>query len=501
MDVIDQKVERLRSQVAAVETLLSDLKEQLAEAERTLASRTNEACTTVDPSSEQVNGWRGGGHSNSTESQGPEDTSSSDQTWSMPLDDYKRYGRQMILPQIGLQGQLSLRSARVLIIGLGGLGCPAAMYLAGAGVGTMGLMDGDTVELSNLHRQCLHTTARVGWRKVTSAVEALKGINPHVNYRLYPYDFTTDCALDIVEEDYDLVLDCTDNPMSRYLISDIAVLAGKPLISASALKTEGQLLVLNYPAVGRTKINANTGHCYRCVFPRPPPPEYVGSCGEGGILGPVVGLMGTLMATEAIKILTATEVPSPATSTMVLYSAYSERPFRIVQLAGKRSSCHSCSDRPAISRRSLKDGSLNYTTFCGFSEPRIVPAESRMSPDEFQCSRLTEKSADKPILIDVRSENEFKICHLPFAINIPLADIRHDPRILQPWLLRNRAKCHDTVFVCRYGNDSREAVEIGKQLVKTSAELGIAAREFEIRDVKGGLKAWKDEVDPTFPEY
>ncbi|KAL9123811.1 MAG: hypothetical protein Q9217_006797 [Psora testacea] len=500
MEGVEANVLRLSSQISALGAILDDLKKQLAEAERSTPPQSNEAPATKTRSSGQLNRVKTGWNSDRTNSHDSEhfSSSSSAQQWPMPLDDYKRYGRQMILPKIGLKGQLRLKSARVLIIGLGGLGCPAAMYLAGAGVGTIGVMDGDEVEPSNLHRQVLHSTDQVGWSKTTSAVKALKGINPTLTYRSYPYPFTPLIALKTIEEDYDLILDCTDHPTSRYLISDAAVLAGKPLISASALKCEGQLLVLNSPVIGRTEDYADRGHCYRCVFPRPPPPESVESCGEGGILGPVVGVMGTLMATEAIKVLTANETPSPVPRTMLLYSAYSDTPFRTVRLAGKRPDCPSCSQRPTISKQSIIEGSTDYVAFCGFRQPHIQSPITRMSLDDFQHCRPTKEKPHQPILIDVRNETEFSICHLPYAINIPLASIQQNPQILRSWLLKSYAKKDPTIFICRYGNDSQEAVRIGQTLCKDCQDLGLAV---ELQDVRGGLKAWKDEIDPNFPEY
>ncbi|EHK50419.1 hypothetical protein TRIATDRAFT_297199, partial [Trichoderma atroviride IMI 206040] len=200
----------------------------------------------------------------------------------------------MIVPNFGLQGQLHVKHARVLVVGAGGLGCPAAAYLAGAGVGTLGLVDGDAVEVSNLHRQVAHSTGRVGMMKVDSAVAYLKGLNPTIIYNAHATHLTPLNAEEIVSQ-YDLVLDCTDHPTSRYLISDICVLLSKPLVSASAFQTSGQLIVLNNPP--------GKGPCYRCVFPKPPPPESVVGCGEGGIIGPVVGTMGVLQALEAIKLI------------------------------------------------------------------------------------------------------------------------------------------------------------------------------------------------------
>ncbi|KAI4242812.1 MAG: hypothetical protein L6R42_010910 [Xanthoria sp. 1 TBL-2021] len=220
--------------------------------------------------------------------------------WPLEAEEYKRYGRHLILDRVGLQGQQNLKKASALIVGVGGLGSPAAAYLAGAGVGTIGLMDGDVVEISNLHRQIIHSTSTIGDYKVDSAARYLQQLNPLPKYKTYPDFINSKNALRLFEQ-YDLILDCTDHPATRYLISDAAVLTGKPLISASALGMEGQLLVLN--DTWQVKDRQPGRYCYRCVFPKPPPAETVLTCGEGGIFGPVVGVMGVLMATTALRTL------------------------------------------------------------------------------------------------------------------------------------------------------------------------------------------------------
>ena len=222
------------------------------------------------------------------------------------------------------------------------------------------------------------------------------------------------------------------------------------------------------------------------------------SCGEGGILGPVVGVMGVLMASEAIKILTVTGTPHPPPRTMLLYSAYSDTPFRTVRIQGKKSHCPSCSEFPTITRHSLKDGSMDYMAFCGFRQSHIGDPVPRMSLDDFQEYRATKRQPDQPVLIDVRNETEFNICHLPYAINIPISNLQQNPDILRPWLLKSKVKGDILVFICRYGNDSQEAVKIGRKFVEESPDLG---PDHELRDVTGGLRAWKEEIDPGFPEY
>ncbi|MCJ1462743.1 Urmylation protein [Pseudocyphellaria aurata] len=448
--------------------------------------------------------------------------------WPLDADDYTRYGRQMIMPEIGLEGQLRLKGAAVLIVGVGGLGCPAATYLAGAGVGTLGLVDGDRVETSNLHRQILHASDRVGSLKVTSAIESLKQLNPKVNYRAHTSHLEPVTALSIID-DYDLVLDCTDHPTSRYLISDAVVIAGKPLVSASALRTEGQLLVLNNPPTAYG--DRAGGFCYRCIFPKPPPIENVVSCGEGGILGPVVGVMGVLMAIEAIKTIAAGQclrsslkadsfvdlngnatttnsssatISTTPTPSLLVYSAYSFPPFRSMRLRGQRSNCPSCSNSASITRESLTSGSMDYLSFCGIaSHPNLLPVDERMSAKEFK-----EKIIDRGVvhtLVDVREKTQYDICHLEDSLNIPLSDLFSynrgnetvDGALTLERLINGdqERQAGPICFICRFGNDSQVAVK------KLRASPGFESTGRIVRDIVGGLAAWRKDVDPGFPEY
>jgi adenylyltransferase/sulfurtransferase len=263
---------------------------------------------------------------------------------------------------------------------MGGLGCPAAAYLVGAGVGIIGLMDGDVVEESNLHRQILHSTARVGMSKVESAMVALNSyvylllstrsaqltgtrLNPNVTLVPHIGRLSPETAISTFK-DYDVVLDCTDTPASRYLISDTCVLLGKTLVSASALRIDGQLMVLNNPPLPPG--DTSGGPCYRCVFPKPPPPESVVSCGDGGILGPVVGVMGVLQALEAIKVLTLRSAAAPADPpSLLLFSAYSNPMFRSIRLRTRKAKCAACSAHATVTPEALQSGSLDYVQFCG----------------------------------------------------------------------------------------------------------------------------------------
>lgn len=475
---VDAQVAALRQHIQATEAQLAHLRAQLAQAEEAQHRAQDADKLEVDWQQEI---W---GALNNSQHQYYQDPPR------FPLSnaDFKRYGRQLIMPQIGLQGQLRLKAARVLVVGAGGLGCPAAAYLAGAGVGTLGLIDGDTVEESNLHRQIAHSTDRIGIYKVDSAIAYLRSLNPNVNYIPHRAHLTPTDALDMFAN-YDFVLDCTDHPTSRYLISDACVLSGKPLISASALRTEGQLTVLNNPPLAP---GAPGGPCYRCIFPRPPPADSVVSCGEGGILGPVVGIMGVLQALEAIKVITAApsqEIPNPS---LLLFSAYSSPQFRNVRLRSRRADCAACSASASITPESLTSGSIDYIAFCGITNPvSVLEPHHRISATTLSAA-LAPAHPDSPLIIDVRDPTQFELCALPNSINLPFQSLpqtlkeQNTPEELQTW------KDRDVVVVCKLGNDSQLAVEMLR-------DKGVEARS--LRDVEGGLRAWRRDVDAEWPDY
>ncbi|KAL9044900.1 MAG: hypothetical protein Q9214_001996 [Letrouitia sp. 1 TL-2023] len=483
MEVVDDAIQSLRAQIKSTEDQLNQLKRQLEEAERRKEegiAKDEEQQSPAIPlsnSPSQANGhW----------------------PWPLQPDEYKRYGRQMILQEIGLQGQLQLKQSSVLIVGVGGLGCPAAAYIAGAGIGTLGLADGDVVEISNLHRQILHNSSTVSKPKVHSAIEYLRQLNPYPKYSAHASHLAPTSALDLFEQ-YDVILDCTDHPTSRYLISDAAVLTGKPLVSASALRTEGQLLVLNVPeAQGKHE----RGMCYRCVFPKPPPAHTIQDCADGGILGPVVGAMGTLMALEAIKIASGfhrrreaqlEEVRHPPSASMLLYTAYDSPSFRAVRLKGKRKNCISCSLEATITRESLMSGTLNYAAFCGLNLPEQTLADhERVSPAYYN----EVVSSKNHLLIDVRPPTEFEICHIPGSLNVPLYRFERAPQNEVDPLrsFTNFAAIKEAIVVCKRGNDSQKAVRLIK-------DAGYSNHERDVKDIKGGLVTWRKEVDPGFPEY
>ncbi|KAK6376469.1 hypothetical protein LTS17_007064 [Exophiala oligosperma] len=394
-----------------------------------------------------------------------------------------RYNRQLLVPQFRLSGQARLMSSRVLIVGLGGLGCPAALYLAGAGVGTLGLMDADTVEVGNLHRQIAHTeaAARDSTPKVLSALDRCRAVNSEIEYVTYETRAAAETILDVVSG-YDVVLDCTDNPATRYLISDACVVSGKVLVSGAAQRGEGSLVVLNRPP-GRTAAGEREedeqeekGPCYRCVFPRPPPPEMVRGCSEIGILGPVVGVIGTLMAGEAVKILSwrrndlgreggggggggggvgverdiMTHEKKRQQHTMLLYNTYAMDPknmFRTITLRGRRKDCLACGDEEVLTTKNLtkitaetmSQGRLDYQGFCGvFEDFKILDQTKRVDAKKFldETVLLEEEEDDdehynnnnnnkrSTVIVDVREEHEFELgTKVKGSINIPISKI------------------------------------------------------------------------------
>ncbi|KAM0463163.1 hypothetical protein ACHAPV_003290 [Trichoderma viride] len=457
------KIEHLRKEIAQREAELAELRARLA-AEETLRCAESEK--------------------------------ENDEEWKWPLEehDYQRYSRQMIVPNFGLQGQLHVKRAKVLLVGAGGLGCPAAAYLAGAGVGTLGLVDGDAVEVSNLHRQVAHSTSRVGMMKVDSAMAYLKGLNPTITYNAHAAHLTPLNAEKIVSQ-YDLVLDCTDHPTSRYLISDICVLLSKPLVSASAFQTSGQLIVLNNPP--------GQGPCYRCVFPKPPPPESVVGCGEGGIIGPVVGTMGVLQALEAIKLIVRGDhLKKDETNGgedvkqvgLLLFSAMSDVPFRTVRMRGKRKGCFACcGDGTALTLNELKT-SMDYVQFCGINQPvKLLQPEERISVAEYERISQEHKSH---LLLDVREKEHFGVCNIKGSINVPISRFtahRGQGSDLTDLIPGDVAPDAPIYIVCRVGNDSQIAA-------KKLKDLGVDRNgERFVGDILGGLKAWKETVDPSLP--
>ncbi|EPY54055.1 URM1 activating enzyme [Schizosaccharomyces cryophilus OY26] len=383
-------------------------------------------------------------------------------------EEYARYGRQMILPEIGLPGQLALKNSSVLIIGVGGLGCPAAQYIAAAGIGTIGLLDGDVVDKNNLHRQVIHSTSKEGMPKALSAKQFLQDLNPHAKINTYVEYASPQNLFEIVAA-YDIILDCTDNQFTRYLISDVCVWNEKPLISASALQFEGQLCVYNYC----------NGPCYRCMFPNPAP--VVTSCAKSGILGPVVGTMGTMQALETIKLALSMKGinKEPFIPFILLFHAFRFPQWKHIRIRSRQQSCESCGPHKVLTRSFIESSPSEYVTRCD-ATPKAAKSLNpikRITPKEL--SRLIEESPSMSFL-DVREPVQYGICNLPLFKNVPLSEVDslHD--------LSGRV-----CVICRSGNTSQGAV-------RKLQELNPDA---EIFDVISGLQGWSKEVDPLFPLY
>ncbi|ORY91127.1 hypothetical protein BCR43DRAFT_498546 [Syncephalastrum racemosum] len=387
-------------------------------------------------------------------------------------DEIRRFGRQLILPNFGVEGQLKLRNTSVLIVGAGGLGSPAALYLGAGGIGKLGIVDHDAVDISNLHRQVIHRETTQGINKAVSAALALQEIHPACH--VVPYQLVLDSsnALDIVRQ-YDVVLDCTDNVATRYLLNDACVLAGKPLVSGSALRLDGQLTVYNYRG----------GPCYRCLHPVPPPPATVTNCSDGGVLGVVPGVIGVLQALEAIRIITDMCDNKP---NMLLFSAGSAQMFRTVKLRGRKQDCVICGDSPSITQL------VDYVEFCGASATDKDTSLNLLGPDDRiavkDYERVANDASRSHLLLDVRSQVQYGICNLPGSLSIPLDCLEKQiPFIKQTMAEQN---IQDVYVVCRMGNDSQLAVQMLE-------EHGIHGA----RDITGGLYQWATEVDKNFPIY
>uniref|UniRef100_A0A8C2D6D4 Adenylyltransferase and sulfurtransferase MOCS3 n=1 Tax=Cyprinus carpio TaxID=7962 RepID=A0A8C2D6D4_CYPCA len=323
-------------------------------------------------------------------------------------EDIMRYSRQLLLPELGVKGQVALSNISVLVVGCGGLGCPVAQYLAAAGVGRLGLLDYDVVELSNLHRQVLHTELTQGQPKALSAAQAISRLNSTVQCVPYHLQLSRENATHLIQQ-YDIVADCSDNVPTRYLVNDACVLTGKPLVSASALRMEGQLTVYN----------CRGGPCYRCLYPTPPPPETVTNCSDGGVLGVVPGIMGCLQALEVLKI--ASGQGSSFEKQLLMFDGQEGR-FRSIRLRPKQAECAVCGETPTVTE--LQD----YEQFCGSAATdkcrrlNLLTKEQRVSVQEYKA--VLDSSAPH-LLLDVRPKVEVDICHLPVSINIPLSSLEN----------------------------------------------------------------------------
>ena len=374
-------------------------------------------------------------------------------------DEILRYSRHLILPEVGMEGQLKLKQAKVLCIGAGGLGSPLALYLAAAGVGTLGIVDFDVVDLTNLQRQIIHGTGDIGRKKLDSAADRLAAINPNVNVRKFETRLTSANALEILR-DFDIIADGTDNFATRYLVNDACVLTGKPNVYGSVFRFEGQASVFAI----------KDGPCYRCLYPEPPPPGVVPSCAEGGVLGILPGLVGVIQATETIKLILGSG--EPLIGRLLLVDALAMR-FREVKVR-KSPDCPVCGEHPTVTQL------IDYEQFCGIrGEQKPATATiSDMTPEELK-QRLD--AGDDLFVLDVRDPHEYQICNLGGHL-IPLNDLPKRVGELDP--------SREIVVHCKLGGRSAKAVDFLKQAGFT-----------RVHNLVGGINAWSERVDPKVPKY
>ncbi|KAI8061572.1 adenylyltransferase [Gongronella butleri] len=387
--------------------------------------------------------------------------------------EFRRYGRQLILPRWGTKSQVRLRNSAILIVGAGGLGAPAALYLGAGGAGKLGIVDHDDVDVSNLHRQIIHSEAKQGMNKAESAKKAVNEINSLCQVTTYPFALDSSNALEVIQ-DYDVVVDATDNVATRYLLNDACVLLGKPLVSGSALRYDGQLTVYNY----------RNSPCYRCLHPVPPPPETVGRCSDNGVLGVVPGVIGILQALEAIKVATGLHSGEPS---FLVFSALNTPLFRTVKLRTKKANCAICGDEPTIHQL------IDYVEFCGTGADDKGITQQLLKPEERVTAKEYHHMVTKGLphlLVDVRPTLQIDICSLPHSVNVPIDEL--DKRIpeIEEMMKMQQLQGKDVVFVCRLGNDSQLAV-------RAMEKHGILGT----RDIVGGLYDWATQVDDSFPIY
>lgn len=377
-------------------------------------------------------------------------------------EEIQRYSRHLLIPEVGLDGQKKLKSSSVLVVGTGGLGSPVAMYLAAAGIGHIGLVDYDVVDFSNLQRQIIHGTAGLGTLKVESAKSRIIDINPEIEVTTYNMPFTSENALEIAKG-YDMIIDGTDNFPTRYLVNDVSVMLGIPNVYGSIFRFDGQLSLFN----------ASKGPCYRCVFPEPPPPGFVPSCAEGGVLGVLPGIIGTLQATEGIKFLLGIGVSLEGR--MLLYNAL-DSSFEYIKLR-KNPNCKVCSENPEITEL------IDYEAFCGVPSHDHDEGSAGIEWD-ITAPELAEmlNSENPPRLIDVREPHELQIAQLESAELIPLGELAGR--------LPELDSAEDLVLMCKSGARSTRALE-----------LLVGAGFRKVKNLKGGINAWSEEVDSSIPLY
>jgi molybdopterin/thiamine biosynthesis adenylyltransferase/rhodanese-related sulfurtransferase len=379
---------------------------------------------------------------------------------SLSKEEVLRYSRHLIMPEVGMEGQLKLKAAKVLCIGTGGLGAPLGVYLAAAGVGRIGLVDFDTVDVTNLQRQILFSTSDVGRPKIEAAAERLRGLNPEIQIDTFETRLTSENALGLFK-DFDLIVDGTDNFPTRYLVNDACVLLGKQNVYGSIFRFEGQVTVFGAPG----------GPCYRCLYPEPPPPGLVPSCAEGGVLGVLPGIVGSIQAAETLKLIIGKG--EPLIGRLLLFDALAMR-FRELKLR-KNPECPVCGAHPTVTKL------IDYAEFCGIrgeeapapqtTVPEIAPRELKARLDR----------GDDLFILDVREPHEYQICNLRGHL-IPLGDLSRRVSELD--------SSREIVAHCRTGKRSAEAVEFLRK-----------AGFRKVLNLKGGILAWADEVDPSVPKY
>ncbi len=381
-------------------------------------------------------------------------------------DEIMRYSRHLIMPEVGIQGQRKLKAASVLLIGTGGLGSPLALYLSAAGIGRIGLVDYDVVDETNLQRQVIHFSSDVGKTKLDSAAAKMSDINPYLVIEKHNTPLTSENALDILK-DYDVIIDGTDNFPTRYLVNDACVILGKPNVYGSIFRFEGQLTVFD----------ATRGPCYRCLFPEPPPPGLVPSCAEGGVLGILPGTIGTLQATEAIKLILG--IGKPMIGRMMLYDAL-DMTFDMIKLR-KNPACPVCGEHPTITKL------IDYEQFCGVpahdrSEYKAKSAEQGVTSITVYDLKARIDAGDDPVLLDVRDAHEWEISDLPGSLHIP------KPRVVAR--MAEIPRDREVVVYCKTGVRSRDVIPM------------LQAQGFtNLINLKGGINAWAREIDRNLPTY
>ena len=378
-------------------------------------------------------------------------------------EEIERYSRHLIMPEVGMEGQLKLKQAKVLMIGTGGLGAPLGLYLAAAGVGKIGIVDFDTVDVTNLQRQVIHGTKDIGRPKLDSAAERMADINPYVEIVKYETALSSENALDIIK-DYDVVVDGTDNFPTRYLVNDACVLLDKPNVYGSIFRFEGQSTVFHH----------GDGPCYRCLYPEPPPPGLVPSCAEGGVLGILPALIGSMQATETVKLIIGKG--ETLSGRLVLYDALNMR-FRELKLR-KNPECPVCGDNPTVTEL------IDYQEFCGIPQQEAQDVSEQSGVPEITVTELKSKlDAGEPLFVlDVREPHEYDICRLDGTTLIPLGQL--------PNRVNELNSADDIVVHCKSGMRSAKAVKFLQQ-----AGFG------KVKNLKGGILAWSDQIDPSVPKY